>query len=401
MMLGSEADDGHAKANGEDKPAMMDRRLDPWMEQEMLTQGFSMYDIHRNPRALRDESEADTSSLDQMREDLKCVICQETLRSTMVFVDCLHRFCRDCITTSLRNAGKSCPSCRTACGTKRNLRADTDLDALIAVLFPDLDVTIRREQAEREVQNRERHVNSAEARDRLRRQREQAAATARAPRRSLSASTPAPAAVAAAAAAAAAMAAAHAADAARARKRPRPSPAAAAANGGSAASPALAKAAAAVAPAAAVAAAAAAPSHGSSATHGGGGADPPMVNFVLRLHPDAHNQRKLDKELLRTPEKCSVSRMKRFLSEKLGHTPADFELVVLPPLLPAGAAAAPANQPRAQPAAFAYDASRPIALADSLSVADIVRAHWGAAVLRGVAMDLVLHYRLRVPIVQD
>lgn len=70
----------------------------------------------------RDPNEIALNNLNLVRDELNCVICRETLRDPVLFLECLHRFCRECIRTSLRNTSKDCPSCRTACGTHRSLR---------------------------------------------------------------------------------------------------------------------------------------------------------------------------------------------------------------------------------------------------------------------------------------
>lgn len=33
-------------------------------------------------------------------------------------MDCMHRFCGECIVTCLRLSNKECPTCRTKCGSK-------------------------------------------------------------------------------------------------------------------------------------------------------------------------------------------------------------------------------------------------------------------------------------------
>jgi hypothetical protein len=57
----------------------------------------------------------------------------------MTVMECLHRFCDDCISKSLRLGKKECPTCRVKCSSRRSLRPDVNLDALIARIYPDLD----------------------------------------------------------------------------------------------------------------------------------------------------------------------------------------------------------------------------------------------------------------------
>eukprot|EP00468_Gymnochlora_sp_CCMP2014_P012961 CAMPEP_0167750864 /NCGR_PEP_ID=MMETSP0110_2-20121227/6229_1 /TAXON_ID=629695 /ORGANISM="Gymnochlora sp., Strain CCMP2014" /LENGTH=152 /DNA_ID=CAMNT_0007636235 /DNA_START=99 /DNA_END=554 /DNA_ORIENTATION=+ len=57
----------------------------------------------------------------------------------MTVMTCLHRFCERCIQLALRMGKKECPSCRTSCPSKRNLRRDYYFDALIEQVYPSVD----------------------------------------------------------------------------------------------------------------------------------------------------------------------------------------------------------------------------------------------------------------------
>ncbi|OIV92229.1 hypothetical protein TanjilG_31148 [Lupinus angustifolius] len=54
-------------------------------------------------------------------------------------MECLHRFCRECIDKSMRLGNNECPACRTHCASRRSLRDDPNFDTLIAALYPDID----------------------------------------------------------------------------------------------------------------------------------------------------------------------------------------------------------------------------------------------------------------------
>ncbi|KAK6919608.1 hypothetical protein RJ641_015512 [Dillenia turbinata] len=54
-------------------------------------------------------------------------------------MECLHRFCRECIDKSMRLGNNECPACRTHCASRRSLRDDPNFDSLIAALYPDID----------------------------------------------------------------------------------------------------------------------------------------------------------------------------------------------------------------------------------------------------------------------
>ncbi|KAH9626665.1 hypothetical protein KSS87_014580, partial [Heliosperma pusillum] len=61
------------------------------------------------------------------------------IRKTRTVMECLHRFCRECIDKSMRLGNNECPACRTHCASRRSLRDDPNYDALIAAIYPDID----------------------------------------------------------------------------------------------------------------------------------------------------------------------------------------------------------------------------------------------------------------------
>jgi len=77
-------------------------------------------------------------SLRSLNADLTCRVCLGIIRNCTTVMECLHRFCGECIEKSLRLGRKQCPSCRVACPSRRNLRRDIHFDALIAKIFPDI-----------------------------------------------------------------------------------------------------------------------------------------------------------------------------------------------------------------------------------------------------------------------
>mmetsp|Transcript_29026 Transcript_29026/g.70798 ORF Transcript_29026/g.70798 Transcript_29026/m.70798 type:complete len:289 (-) Transcript_29026:173-1039(-) len=73
-----------------------------------------------------------------LNADFTCPVCLGILQDTMTVMECLHRFCEPCIEMSLRHGKKECPSCRTSCPSKRNLRRDPAFDDLISRVYPDI-----------------------------------------------------------------------------------------------------------------------------------------------------------------------------------------------------------------------------------------------------------------------
>ncbi|PON37864.1 TNF receptor-associated factor [Parasponia andersonii] len=102
---------------------------------------------------LEDEEESDRSpsssngdkdefivvKLAEIRKEVQCPICLGIIRKTRTVMECLHRFCRECIDKSMRLGNNECPACRTHCASRRSLRDDPNYDALIAALYPDID----------------------------------------------------------------------------------------------------------------------------------------------------------------------------------------------------------------------------------------------------------------------
>lgn len=74
---------------------------------------------------------------EELYNEMKCPICLEIITDTMIVMECLHRFCKECIERSLRLVKHECPSCRIHVPSKRSLRRDSNFDELISVCFPD------------------------------------------------------------------------------------------------------------------------------------------------------------------------------------------------------------------------------------------------------------------------
>lgn len=71
--------------------------------------------------------------------ELTCPICLRILHKTEIVMECLHRFCSECIQKCLRVGKNECPSCRKHVPSRRSLRPDPNFDALIAKIYPDLE----------------------------------------------------------------------------------------------------------------------------------------------------------------------------------------------------------------------------------------------------------------------
>ncbi|KAL1345905.1 hypothetical protein HN51_019577 [Arachis hypogaea] len=92
----------------------------------------------------------------EIRKDVQCPICLGIIKKTRTVMECLHRFCRECIDKSMRLGNNECPACRTHCASRRSLRDDPKYDALIAALYPDIE---KYEEEELEFREEEKNRN--------------------------------------------------------------------------------------------------------------------------------------------------------------------------------------------------------------------------------------------------
>lgn len=97
------------------------------------------YSDSESSESTEDVDEFILVKLAEIRKEFQCPICLGIIRKTRTVMECLHRFCRDCIDKSMRLGNNECPACRTHCASRRSLRDDPNYDALIATLYPDID----------------------------------------------------------------------------------------------------------------------------------------------------------------------------------------------------------------------------------------------------------------------
>lgn len=107
-----------------------------------------------------------------LHTELRCPICLCVMRDP-VATDCLHRFCKDCIERYHRQAQKRCPSCRKPIATRRQLRPDANLAALISKLYPDLDAFEEAEERQMTIDNA-RRIKEHSAKMKVQRERQRA-----------------------------------------------------------------------------------------------------------------------------------------------------------------------------------------------------------------------------------
>lgn len=131
-----------------------------YKEKETM-EGLTLYDIYRKPRKLIEEPDLTIDlNIDDLNAELTCPVCLGILHDTHTAPKCLHRFCLNCIATSIRTGRKECPSCRTHVASRRWLRPDTNFDSLIRTIYPNLEGYEKQVEKEIEATNRSLMNNS-------------------------------------------------------------------------------------------------------------------------------------------------------------------------------------------------------------------------------------------------
>ncbi|KAF3780064.1 putative E3 ubiquitin-protein ligase [Nymphaea thermarum] len=109
-------------------------------EEEVEEKEAERHDSEGSPSSSSgDKDEFVLVKLSDIRKEVQCPICLGIIRKTRTVMECLHRFCRECIDKSMRLGNNECPACRTHCASRRSLRDDPNYDALIAAIYPDID----------------------------------------------------------------------------------------------------------------------------------------------------------------------------------------------------------------------------------------------------------------------
>ncbi len=86
--------------------------LVPARGQTLETVGcLTPYEMCRAPLLVEPGQATVEAELRQVRQDLSCPICLGLLRETYTTMECMHRFCHDCIVRSLSAASKGKPPC--------------------------------------------------------------------------------------------------------------------------------------------------------------------------------------------------------------------------------------------------------------------------------------------------
>lgn len=111
---------------------------------------LTLYDLHREPRNTSFVPDNATLQipLKTLNAEFICPICLGYMTKTSIVMECLHRFCHECIQKCLRLGKKECPSCRIHIPSRRSLRADPEFDAMLRCILGKLDVQLEEQETQ-------------------------------------------------------------------------------------------------------------------------------------------------------------------------------------------------------------------------------------------------------------
>jgi E3 ubiquitin-protein ligase RNF1/2 len=109
----------------------------PWQEPIRPDDDLTLFEVNRKPRGIM------TGRIQRPVKSFSnfhCVICLGYIKNARIVMECLHRFCEDCIEKSLRMGRNECPICRTFVPSRRSLVPDPNFDRLIRSILGDFIV---------------------------------------------------------------------------------------------------------------------------------------------------------------------------------------------------------------------------------------------------------------------
>jgi len=116
---------------------------EPWIESHPM---LTLYDLNRNPRPVKDPTIRMTLPTKNLHSEFICPICMGYIRNASLVMECLHRFCDECIQKCLRFGKKECPSCRIHIPSRRSLRHDEEFDLILLHIMGDVRVLEQEEE---------------------------------------------------------------------------------------------------------------------------------------------------------------------------------------------------------------------------------------------------------------
>ena len=135
-------------------------------EEGVVVPCLTLYDIERKPRELKAKTTRRSVTickqpLNNLNTLFHCPVCLGYMKKTFIVMECLHRFCGECIQKCLRLGKKECPSCRVHIPSRRSLRPDLNYDAVMKKLFGDIEKLEMNEMKEIQIWNRRNNMNNA------------------------------------------------------------------------------------------------------------------------------------------------------------------------------------------------------------------------------------------------
>jgi len=128
---------------------------------------LTLYDVHRKPhQVVQDPYARVRMPIKTLWSEFHCPVCLGYMKKTSLVMECLHRFCGECIQKCLRVGKKECPSCRINIPSRRSLRPDPNFDKLIEDLYGDIDALEKHEEEEIATLNKTKNMNNAYAESR-------------------------------------------------------------------------------------------------------------------------------------------------------------------------------------------------------------------------------------------
>lgn len=140
-----------------------------WEEDPVDVIGLTLWDVHSKPRHIQNEDDPNARirvSVKQLSTEMTCPVCLGFFNKPVTVMECLHRFCAECIEKCLRIGKKECPSCRIHIPSRRSLRNDNNFEELMRSIYGDIETLQRQEAKEIELLNRTQNMNNPAERSR-------------------------------------------------------------------------------------------------------------------------------------------------------------------------------------------------------------------------------------------
>jgi len=130
---------------------------------------LTLFDMHRKPRKMISEKDSEIRlPLKILSSEFHCPVCLGYMKKTSIVMECLHRFCGECIQKCLRLGKKECPSCRIHIPSRRSLRPDPNFDNIIQNIYGDIEALEDFEEKKIENLNKAKNMNNAYSESRKR-----------------------------------------------------------------------------------------------------------------------------------------------------------------------------------------------------------------------------------------